>query len=98
LFCLERLAWDQRMRVVYRGRHAAGAGGCIAHRFEGPAPLLPAAVAATANGAWAAELADVLGTCPSGRMQKHVAQSSTANVATPSEELFSWIIAPVPRA
>ena len=22
LFCLERLAWDQRMRVVYRGEHA----------------------------------------------------------------------------
>src|SRR5688500_11585373 len=38
LFCLERLAWDQRMRVVYRGRHAAGAGGCIAHRLARPAP------------------------------------------------------------
>src|SRR5262245_10881177 len=24
LFCLERLAWDQRMRVVYRREHAAG--------------------------------------------------------------------------
>ena len=23
LFCLERLAWDQRMRVVYRGEHVA---------------------------------------------------------------------------
>ena len=36
LFCLERLAWDQRMRVVFRGEHSLAAGGCIAHRFEGP--------------------------------------------------------------
>src|SRR5262245_23556073 len=25
LFCLERFAWEQRMRVVYRGEHAAAA-------------------------------------------------------------------------
>jgi hypothetical protein len=98
LFCLERLAWDQRMRVVYRGRHAVGAGGCIEHRFEGPAPLVPAAVAATASNAWAAELAEVLGDCPSGRVQNHVAESSTPGDATPSEALFSWVIARIPRA
>jgi hypothetical protein len=44
LFCLERLAWEQRMRVVYRKEHAPPGG-----------------------------------------------------VAAPSERLFSWIIAPVPR-
>ena len=43
LFCLERLAWEQRMRVVYRDEHAPVAG-------------------------------------------------------EPSERLFSWVIAPVPRA
>jgi hypothetical protein len=42
LFCLERLAWEQRMRVVYRREHAPGTAG--------------------------------------------------------SESLFSWVIAPVPRA
>jgi len=45
LFCLERLAWEQRMRVVYRSEH-----------------------------------------------------TPTAGVAPPSEPLFSWVIAPVPRA
>ena len=98
LFCLERLAWDQRMRVVYRGRHSRGAGGCIAHRFEGPAPLLPAAIAAAASDTWAADLANVVSGCPSGRVQNHVAQVSTPADAAPSEALFSWVIAPVPRA
>ena len=45
LFCLERLAWEQRMRVVYRSEH-----------------------------------------------------TPTAGAAPPSEPLFSWVIAPVPRA
>jgi len=100
LFCLERLAWDQRMRVVYRGQHSAAADGCVAHRFEGPAPLLPAAVAATADDDWAAALADVIGACPRGRVQQRAAQSLTTTPVVPpsSETLFSWVIAPVPRA
>src|SRR5688572_11776975 len=49
LFCLEHLAWEQRMRVVYRGEHAAVAGGRVAHRFEGAARLAAAAADATAR-------------------------------------------------
>jgi hypothetical protein len=102
LFCLERLAWDQRMRVVYRGQHAAGVDGCIAHRFEGPAQLTSAAAAATADASWAAALADVVVECPAGagRVQRRAAQAVTASAtrAPSSEALFSWVIAPVPRA
>jgi hypothetical protein len=100
VFCLERLAWDQRMRVVYRGEHAPAAAGCVAHRFEGPASVTSAAAAATAEAAWPAALADVLVECPIGRVQRHAAQSSTAAAtrAPSSEVLFSWVIAPVPRA
>jgi hypothetical protein len=101
LFCLERLAWEQRMRVVYRGEHVPAAGGCVAHRFEGPAQLLPAAAAATADAEWAAALADVVVECPRDRAQRGVALSSTASAAAPSassEALFSWVIAPVQRA
>ena len=51
LFCLERLAWEHRMRVVYR------------------------------------------------REQPGAVQSSTEHPeGLPSESLFSWVIAPVPRA
>ena len=98
LFCLERLAWDQRMRVVYRGRHTAAADGCVAHRFEGPAALLPMAADATAEGAWPAALVDVIGACPRGRVESRLAESVTRSAAAPSEPLFSWVIGPVSRA
>jgi hypothetical protein len=99
LFCLERLAWDQRMRVVYRGEHKSMAGSRIAHRFEGPAQLLPAAAAATAASAWAAALADVVVECPGGRAKRVSLQPLTARAAgtRSSEVLFSWVIAPVSR-
>ncbi|HUQ50989.1 MAG TPA: hypothetical protein VM692_02130 [Gammaproteobacteria bacterium] len=99
LFCLERLAWDQRMRVVFRGEHTAGADACVAHRFEGPATLLPTAVRAAASSAWADALADVVATCPSSRRTHDTATALTASARTlPTEPLFSWIIAPVARA
>jgi hypothetical protein len=75
LFCLERLAWEQRMRVVYRGEHAAAAGGGIVHRFEGPAQLATAAAKATAGVDWARALADVVAECPRGRAQPGTVQS-----------------------
>jgi hypothetical protein len=100
VFCLERLAWEQRMRVVYRGEHSPAADGGVVHRFEGPARLTSAAAAATAEAAWSAALADVVVACPKGRVQQRAAESSTARPArAPSSEvLFSWVIAPVPRA
>ena len=99
LFCLERLAWEQRMRVVYRGEHAAAAGGGVAHRFEGPAQLAVAAAEATAGVAWASALADVVAECPRGRNELGTAQSSAvrAGATAPPTPLFSWVIAPVSR-
>jgi hypothetical protein len=100
LFCLERLAWEQRMRVVYRGEHAAAAGGCTTHRFQGPAQLASAAADATVDAAWASALADIVADCPRGRAQVGTARSSTSrtDATAPSEPLFSWVIGPVPRA
>jgi hypothetical protein len=100
LFCLERLAWDQRMRVVFRGEHALAPAGRVAHRFEGPAPLLPAATRAANEASWAAALADVVAECPRGRAVQQAAKVLTVNAGTPpaSETLFSWVIAPVARA
>jgi len=99
LFCLERLAWEQRLRVVYRGVHTAAADGGVAHRFEGSSPMLAQAVDSLAEPAWAAAMADVVAACPlSGRQQS--AQGLTPAAATPppsSGELFSWVIAPVQR-
>jgi hypothetical protein len=100
LFCLERLAWDQRMRVVFRGEHSVSADGCVAHRLDGPAPLLPLATLAAEGRSWAAELAEVVAECPSGRLERGSARARTADAAplAPGATLFSWVIAPVVRA
>jgi hypothetical protein len=99
LFCLERLAWDQRMRVVYRGEHAAAADGCVSHRLEGPERLLAAAAEAATGPAWAAALADVVAGCPRGRAATRTVRVSTRpSVTAPSATLCSWVIAPVLRA
>ena len=99
LFCLERLAWEQGMRVVYRGEHTAAAGGCVAHSFRGPSTILSGAAEAGAEPNWAAALADVVAECPRGSAS-HTAEALTANPSgvPPSESLFSWVIAPVSRA
>lgn len=99
LFCLERLAWDQRMRVVYRGEHAAAHGGCVAHRFDGPAALLSAAADAAAGSGWAAALAEVVLACPAPPVERCTSTALTIHGGVqPAETLFSWVIAPVARA
>jgi hypothetical protein len=99
LFCLEQLAWEQRMRVVYRGEHTEAARGTVTHRFAGPAPLVAAAAAAAAEPGWAAALADALVEYPRARHERTMAQAVTAGAALtlPSDGLFSWVIAPVVR-
>jgi hypothetical protein len=100
LFCLERLAWDQRMRVVFRGEHAAGFDGCVVHRFDGPGAAIAAAAEAARDVSWPAAMADVVAGCPAGRTrQQHAAARTARSAAGPVREpLFSWVIAPVARA
>jgi hypothetical protein len=97
LFCLERLAWDERMRVVYRGEHAAAEGGCVVHRFGGRGGL--AAAQAVMQPDWAAALADVVADCPRDGTEPrtHLCSSTGAISAALAETLFSWVIAPVAR-
>jgi hypothetical protein len=99
LFCLERLAWEQRMRVVYRGEHTAAHGGCVAHRFEGPDALLSTALDTAAESGWAAALADVIAGCPASPAQRCTSTALTTDGGVRlAETLFSWVIAPVARA
>jgi hypothetical protein len=99
LFCLERLAWDQRLRVVFRAEHKP-AQDCVAHHFSGPQPMLSAARRAAADASWAERMADVVTQCPSGRAEITAvrAQTPAASLTTPdSDSLFSWVIAPAVR-
>ena len=101
LFCLEQLAWERRMRVVYRGEHTP-AEGVVRHRFTGPACVLGAALDAAAEPAWAAAFAGVVAVCPLGPLQRATATTQSVTpagaLAPPSQPLFSWVIAPVARA
>ena len=97
LFCLERLAWDHQMRVVYRAEHTP-ANGCLQHRISGPEQVLSrAASLETAGADWDTHAARLVSACPDGRspaMQATVVTRLTT-VGGDREPLLSWVIAPV---
>ncbi|HEX6997932.1 MAG TPA: hypothetical protein VF322_07285 [Gammaproteobacteria bacterium] len=100
LFCLERLAWDQRMRVVFRAEHRSG-DACVAHDLTGPAEMLPPRGRLEAAGAaWAERMADVVARCPSGRAEIVRAAAATPGATLPAaaDALYSWVIAPIANA
>ena len=98
LFCLERLAWDHGMRVVFRAEHKY-AGDCFEHRLSGPLAMLDDARRAASAADWSTRMADVVSTCPRGRAELGEAsgRSMLAARAIP-ESLYSWVIAPATRA
>ncbi|HET8697382.1 MAG TPA: hypothetical protein VFO94_07855 [Gammaproteobacteria bacterium] len=98
LFCFERLALDQRMRVVFRAEHAAAAGA-VQHRVDAPLPLLHEARRAAAADAWAARFADLVTRCPGGRTELGTFDAcGPGALAAAAEPLYTWVIAPARRA
>jgi len=100
IFCLERLAWDQRMRVVFRADHRYRADGSIEHALSGPSGMLRQAAALGDEINWSSEMASLVTRCPAMR-----SQTSQSNVIGPTvkhaddpEHLISWVIAPIHRA
>ena len=100
MFCLERLAWDQGMRVVFRAEHAP-VSGMLEHRVEGPMVMLDDARGAAAEQAWGPRFADLVTRCPSGRAELGSFAEcgrAAADAATDGEPLYTWVIAPARRA
>jgi hypothetical protein len=99
LFCLERLAWDQGMRVVYRADHNWLAEGSLEHALRGPAEMLRRAKEIDSLGAdWGGWAANVLATYSEGDAGSfHSAIASTVVQPEADEPLISWIIAPKPK-
>ena len=101
IFCLERLAWDQRMHVVFRADHRYREDGSIEHALSGPESMLREAAALGSAGAdWTSRMVSLVTRCPASR-----SQSSQANVVAPAvkyaddpDHLISWVIAPFNRA
>ncbi len=96
LFVLETLAADHRMRVVYRGEHAAPLDGRVAHALKGPASLIRAADPAREGALWGQLLAWAMTRCPLGAPSLAAVSRVTEARASPARAapLYSWIIAP----
>ncbi len=96
LFCLERLAWDHRMRVVYRAEHTL-ASDCVQHEISGPERVLSRVADLEKGGAdWVTHAARLVGSCRDGRSQVATARVVTRLGTSPvdREPLLSWVIAP----
>ena len=100
LFCLERLAWDQGMRVVFRAEHKVDGAGYLQHALSGPVTMLDASTL-SAREQWSERMADIVTRCPSGRTEIGRAHAVTAGGAASTadaEPLYSWVIAPAIKA
>jgi hypothetical protein len=100
LFCLELLARDYRMGLVYRIAHATTADGRFHHRLAGPDPVPDSERRlAEAGHQWAALAATLAMSCP-GALQPDPAIGLLDLARRPGiaqQALFSWVMAPVRR-
>lgn len=101
LFCLERLAWDYGMRVVFRAEHQYRADACMEHTLSAPDALLREAANLTSAGEqWSRQMATLVSRCPlPGPLSSASILSSSAHRGDADRDpLFSWVIAPVVRS
>lgn len=101
LFCLERLAWDHGMRVVFRAEHQFRSDGCVEHVVSASdAVLLAAAGLEGAGSNWSAYVAGLVARCSPGRLEQSpvIVTQRAGSPRVQEEPLFSWVIAPVARA
>jgi hypothetical protein len=102
LFCLERLAWDHGMRVVFRGDHQYLPTGAIQHVLTGSERVVQQATSLRdAGDDWALRVAGILARVPEdhstpAKATIHGRAAAPAN--TEAEDLISWVIAPVAGA
>jgi hypothetical protein len=98
IFCLEQLAWNHRMRVVFRTEHRYLPDGRVEHSLTGPESLLKDAASLRDDVMWPVRIADMIVNCPSARAkpaQTTVVTASRKAGPKDRETLFSWVIAPV---
>ena len=103
LFCLEQLAWDNGMRVAYRGFHEASPEGGVQHLLESSARR-PQDVQGRLSGAkpWPTQVAELIASIdePVAAFPSDPPARSRASYRTRSRteangpRLVSWLIAP----
>lgn len=102
LFCLEQLAWDHRMRIVYHAAHQVLANGTVEHLVSAPEEV---AVFAAPRGLadWPEDLASMIAHIErqsgwSGLPPARRAAPPLDWAAPPVLTLHSWVIARPARA
>ena len=99
LFCLERLAWDHSMRLLFKASHTALPGGEIQHSLTGPEAVVERLAAGyERDPRWASLTADALGRFPAMRARQSRRILLTAAGSDDSRfegTLVSWVIGPV---
>lgn len=95
LFLLERLAWDQGLRVVYEGEHVLDGHGAASHRIDRTADLSLQSKLKAAGPGWSTVLADslIVGSRVAGRDFSPSGAAMASHAGEPTK-LYSWIIAP----
>jgi hypothetical protein len=98
-FCLQVLAQDVGMRVLFRGEHVPTRDGRLTHRLTGPKSVLDRARLLDTAHNWPLGAARLVGVCPLDFSAKSMALTSvSAGGFASGEPLVSWVIAPVSRA
>lgn len=108
LFCLERLAWDHGMRVVFLAKHSCSIDGSVRHELEGAKVLIDAVSRMAIESDWVGVMSSVVSQYPHtftshDHRTKALLSSVEAITEKPSiqvpknEALFSWVISPVTR-
>lgn len=100
LFCLEELARDHRMRVVFHVEHLVRLGGHVAHTVRIPEPGLGISKLDMAGEHWPELMVDHLAGVPvEGQKARGPSRASMPAAGREGEMvLASWVIAPVPSA
>jgi len=102
LFCLEQLARDHGLRVVFRAEHEPQADGSVRHRLSAPASHLRT-LDELLDGQpdWSERLARYSNTCSWGLAAGPCGQASVHSAAVAGEPmqepLISWVMAPIRR-
>ena len=111
LFCLERLAWDHGMRVVYQGTHQATSDGNMEHRVSGAVEhAIAEPTWLSGQSPWSADIASLIARVPQPSSRYPLPQAArtpqscnltagaTSSQRSPAQQpLYSWVIAR-PRA
>lgn len=97
LFCLEQLARDQQLRVVFRADHNYRADGSVEHTLSGPHSLIQQEIGLTySESDWAKRMARLVSHYPTSPAQQvtTIINTPPQNWPFEKESLVSWVIAP----